>query len=158
MKKILDFLTFGHHVLVHAPVSVNNATVENLCGFQILQSLQLGSGTNQLLAPNGETYDAANLKFSFGSGKKLLLCKDTDDSAGIFCSFDRDFPEQNIVIATDDDKLAFFAPICNNDADLADFILMLDEFFIRHQRKMPCDAYDNFTELALWLYRHNANN
>lgn len=60
-----------------------------------------------------------------------------------------------MIIAVQDENIRYFAPICQSRIELMEFLLEVYYFTATHKTEMPWDIYDNFEDMATWLYLNN---
>lgn len=152
MKKILNSMKFGKFVSVN---ELNPVPCQiEIAGFSF-ESSEGEVLQDQIVSTNGDVFQRPDVTFRCGNKLNVSLCDQHQlyDHTG-FCLGSL-FPDHNLIVAVVDNQLAFFAPICNSKRELVNFLMTVDEFFIKNKSDFAVFVHDNFIDLALWLYKNN---
>lgn len=150
MKTILNSMKFGKFVSINKcnPVPDDDKSA----GFSFKSSVD---DNDQIVSASGEVFQRDNITFRCGNKLNVSLC----DHLHVYHSrflLGSLFPDHNLIVAAaGNNKVTFFAPICNSKRELVNFLMTIDEFFIKNKSNFPVFMHDNFIDLALWLYKNN---
>lgn len=150
MKKLLNYMLTGNFVFVSDFSGWGDES--DVPGFSWGEG---GQEENCLVASSGE-----NLMFqstSLRRGNNLVVSlRDNGKEVEKICLGDI-FPEQDVVIATSGEALSFFAPVCKDKLELAEFLTTIGKFCKNNRGKIHFGFEANAYKLALWLYKNNPN-
>jgi len=150
MKTILNSMKFGKCVSINKLNPVPDD--DKIAGFSFKSSVD---DNDQIVSAAGEVFQRDNITFRCGNTLKVSLCDHLQVDHSRF-SLGSLFPDHNLIVAaTGNNHVAFFAPICNSKRELVNFLMTIDEFFIKNKSDFPVFVHDNFIDLALWLYKNN---
>lgn len=150
MKKLLEYMLNGKMVFVNDFSGWGDEA--NVPGFSWGKG---GQEENCLTAPNGESLMFQSTSLRRGNHLKLSLRSNGEEVEKI-CLGDI-FPEEDVVIATSGESLSFFAPVCKNKLELAEFLAAIGKFCKNNRGKIHYGFESNAYKLALWLYKNNPN-
>lgn len=147
MEKLLNYLTFGHHIVVDELAGWGDES--NISGFT---RGELKAGENILIAPNGSRLTLAGNKLRRGDILTASLTKGDEVVEKVIigkcCEEYTDLP---IVIATAGDNVQAIAPVCNTSAQLLQFLTEVKDF-CNGRNDVPWWFYPKTAKLANWLY------
>ena len=147
MKKLLNYLTFGHHIVVDELTGWGNES--NIPGFT---RGELRAGENILIAPNSSRLTLAGNKLRRGNTLTASLTKGDEVVEKVIigkcCEV---YDELPIVIATAGDNVQVIAPVCKTSAQLLHFLTEIKDF-CKGRNDVPWWFYTKTAKLANWLY------
>ena len=155
MEKLLNYLRFGHHIVVDELSGWDDDAY--LPGFFYAE---LKPGESILVASDGSRFTSSGNKLRRGNSLMALLTKGDETVEktvlGKCCKITaggttRYLP---VVIATAGDNVQCFAPVCGNPEELNSFLAMARSFCDEHQ-DVPWWLYEKTEKLAAWLQEHN---
>lgn len=150
MKKLLNYLTFGHHIVVDELTGWGNES--NISGFTIGE---LRAGENILIAPNGSRLTISGNKLRRGNTLTASLQRNDNEIEKVIigdcCEAYQGLP---IVIATAGDNVQIIAPVCKTSAQLLQFLTEVKDF-CKERKDVPWWFYGKTEKLANWLYYNN---
>ena len=150
MKKLMDYMLAGNFVFVNDFSGWGDEA--NVPGFSWGEG---GQEENCLTAPNGESLMFQSTSLRRGNHLKVSLRSNGEEVEKI-CLGDI-FPDEDVVIATSGESLSFFAPMCKNKLELAEFLTTIGKFCKINRDKVHFGFESNAYKLALWLYKNNPN-
>lgn len=154
MDQILNFMKQGKslRVLDRQFLETENAQIPDFVTLQAFAPKRA-----EIKAKDGSVYSFCGLPFYRGNYIWVKLCD--DDAVHQNNRFIRlgEMFDQNtvVVIAVDGDKVCSFAPVAENKKMLERFLSDIRRYIDKYQALFSWDAYNNFCELAEWLYEHN---
>ena len=150
MKKLLEYMLTGNFVFVSDFSGWGDES--DVPGFSWGEG---GIEENRLVAPNGESLMFQSTSLRRGNHLKVSLRSNGKEIEKIYLG--DIFQEQEVVIATSGESLAFFAPVCKNKLELAEFLTTIGKFCKINRGKVHFGFEANAYKLALWLYKNNPN-
>lgn len=155
MYRLLNYLRFGHHIVVDELSGWGDEAL--LTGFFYAE---LKPGETILVASDGSRFTSPGNKLRRGNSLTALLKKGDEvveeGILGRYCEITTHGVTHYlpIVIATAGDNVQYFAPVCSNPVELKSFLVMAQRFCKAHQ-DVPWWLYDKTEKLATWLQEHN---